>query len=55
VKRLATLPIVQQAWDQGQDVTIHGWIYGINNGLIKDLNVHISGPDQVEEAYRLNK
>lgn len=53
VKRVATLPIVQQAWARGQDLTIHGWIYGIKNGIIEDLNVQITGPDQVEYAYRL--
>jgi carbonic anhydrase len=52
VKRVAKLPIVLQAWERGQDLTIHGWIYGIQNGLIEDLNVHISGSDQVEEAFR---
>jgi carbonic anhydrase len=53
VKRVAALPIVQQAWDRGQDLVIHGWIYGIKNGLIKDLCIHINSHDQVEEAYRL--
>ncbi|HBF48789.1 MAG TPA: carbonic anhydrase, partial [Shewanella frigidimarina] len=31
----------QEAWDRGQDVAIHGWIYGINNGLLTDLDVTI--------------
>lgn len=31
--------IVQEAWARGQRVTIHGWIYSLNNGLIKDLDV----------------
>ncbi len=33
--------IVQQAWKRGQDVAIHGWIYGINNGLLNDLDVTV--------------
>ncbi len=34
--------IVQEAWKRGQDLTIHGWIYSLENGLLKDLKVSIS-------------
>jgi carbonic anhydrase len=34
--------IVQEAWNQGQSLTVHGWIYGINDGLLRDLNVSVS-------------
>lgn len=34
--------IVQDAWESGQDVAVHGWIYGIDNGLLTDLNVTIN-------------
>ena len=34
--------IVQDAWDAGADLTVHGWIYGINDGLLRDLNVSVS-------------
>ncbi len=35
--------MVQNAWKNNQELTIHGWIYGIENGIMKDLNVRISG------------
>jgi carbonic anhydrase len=53
VSRVATTSIVQQAWHRGQPLTIHGWIYTLKDGIIKDLHVPISGPDQIEDAYRL--
>jgi carbonic anhydrase len=37
-----TLP-VQQAWQRGQRVTIHGWIYGLHDGLLRDLDCSIEG------------
>lgn len=54
VSRVARTPIVQQAWQRGQKLTIHGWIYGLHNGLLKDLDVNISAPDQVDAAYQLH-
>jgi carbonic anhydrase len=41
VSNVVSTNIVQEAWDRGQDVAIHGWIYGINNGLLTDLDVTI--------------
>ena len=37
VTNVCNTPIVQRAWNDGQDLSIHGWIYDINNGLLKDL------------------
>jgi carbonic anhydrase len=36
--------IVQNAWNRGQQLTVHGWIYGISDGLLRDLNISIRGP-----------
>jgi carbonic anhydrase len=45
--------IVQNAWARGQNVEVHGWIYSVNDGLLKDLGLTISGSDQVADAYRV--
>ena len=37
VRQLAHSPILQRAWDRGQMVSIHGWIYGLGNGRLRDL------------------
>ena len=37
VTNVCNTPVVQKAWEDGQDLSIHGWIYDINNGLLKDL------------------
>ena len=42
VKNLSQTDVVQNAWKQSKDLTIHGWIYGLKDGLIKDLNTDIS-------------
>lgn len=41
VANVTTSTIVQEAWDRGQNVSVHGWIYGINNGLLTDLDVTV--------------
>ena len=46
--------IVQNAWSRGHTLSVHGWIYGINNGLLKDLNVCVSSPADIGSIYRSN-
>jgi carbonic anhydrase len=43
--------IVQDAWELGQELSVHGWIYGIDNGLLNDLNVCVSNPDELLITY----
>ena len=45
--------VVQDAWTHGQELAVHGWIYSIKDGLLKDLNVTIAGPTDIAEAYRV--
>ena len=44
--------IVQNAWARQQRVSIHGWIYGIEDGLLQDLSLCISRPSEVGDKYR---
>lgn len=53
VANVSHTSIVQNAWHRGQPLSIHGCIYGIKDGLWKDLNVTISGFEQVPPQYRL--
>jgi carbonic anhydrase len=43
VKRVAATPILRAAWTAGQPVAVHGWIYGLRDGLLRDLGVSIAG------------
>jgi carbonic anhydrase len=52
VANLAKTTIVQNAWHRGQDLSLHGWVYGISNGLIRDLGVTISGIEPVAQIFR---
>jgi carbonic anhydrase len=52
VKSVTHTNIVQDAWAQGQKLTVHGWIYGLKDGLIKDLGVKIDSLEQVTSAFR---
>jgi carbonic anhydrase len=51
VKNLAKTTIVQRAWKE-RPLHLHGWVYGINNGLVTDLCVIHDGQDDVEKIYR---
>lgn len=45
--------IAQNAWARGQQVDVHGWIYSLKDGLLKDLECSVNGPDQIPEIYRI--
>jgi carbonic anhydrase len=44
VRNVASDVFVQDAWARWQDLSIHGWVYALHDGLIKDLNVTVRGP-----------
>lgn len=50
---LAKTSIVQNAWRNGQDLTLHGWTYGLNSGYITDLGVNMGSNTELDEVYRL--
>ncbi len=50
---LAKTSIVQAAWKSGQEVTIHGWVYGLNSGYVTDLNVNIDSNEKLDDVYQL--
>ena len=45
--------IVQSAWRSGQELSVHGWIYRIEDGILKDLNVCITNPDEISLTHRI--
>ena len=51
VANVAQTVVVQDAWQRGQPLTVHGWIYGLKNGLIRDLGVNVSRPDDLMPRY----
>lgn len=51
---LAKTSIIQNAWKQDQELSVHGWVYGVGSGIIKDLEVNISNNDQLDDVYQLN-
>lgn len=55
VQNLARTKAVQYAWDRGQPLGIHGWVYSIHDGLIKDLDVTASSRDAVHDIYQLHE
>jgi len=44
--------VTQNAWARGQELSVHGWIYGIGDGLLRDLDICISNQDELEAVYQ---
>jgi carbonic anhydrase len=53
VLSLAKTSIVQAAWSRGQEISLHGWAYGIDSGLVHDLDVTMIDTSTLPEIYRL--
>jgi carbonic anhydrase len=54
VRNLAKTKIVQRAWYNKKPLEIHGWVYGLNSGLITELNALHDEKDDIESIYRYN-
>ena len=44
--------VVQDAWMRGKKVTVHGWIYALKDGKLRDLGMTISSPEEMRSAYK---
>lgn len=44
--------VIQDAWARNQDITVHSWIYALQDGLLRDLGMEVSSPDQVYPQYK---
>lgn len=51
VANLARIPVIQQAWKEGQELRIHGFVYNLADGLLKNLDCSISSLAEVAEEY----
>src|SRR6201981_2755378 len=52
VRNVASDVFVQDAWARGQALCVHGWVYSIANGLVKDLEVSVASPSEIERLIR---
>ncbi|MBU6270663.1 MAG: carbonate dehydratase [Betaproteobacteria bacterium] len=43
--------IVRDAWQRGQSVAVHGWVYGLHDGLLRDMAITASAHEEVADAY----
>jgi len=54
VMDLAKTSIVQEAWESGQSVHVHGWVYDIKDGLVNDLEITIKNNESLGAVYQLD-
>jgi len=52
VANVCQTTIVRDAWDRGQGLAVHGWAYGLKDGLVRDLGTTVSGSGEAATAYR---
>lgn len=52
VKNVCQTTIVRDAWEKGAELSIHGWIYGLKDGLLKDLDVCISSKNDLKTTFK---
>ncbi len=52
VSNVCQTTIVRDAWERGQALTVHGWIYGLKDGLLRDLHMTAESAPEAEAAYR---
>ncbi|MHA1154213.1 MAG: carbonate dehydratase [Alphaproteobacteria bacterium] len=53
VRNVAKTSIVQNAWRNGKELQVHGWIYSLRDGILHDLKVGVGAVGQLHQAYRI--
>ena len=51
VLNVSQTTIMQNAWERGQEIAVHGWIYGLQDGLLRELNICITNRNEIFVAY----
>lgn len=54
VENVSHTTVVQEAWSKGQNLTVHGWVYSIKDGLIKDLETSIQSNEATNSIYKIS-
>jgi carbonic anhydrase len=52
VANVCQTTIVRDAWERGQALSVHGWVYALQDGLLRDLHTTVNGPEGTAAAYR---
>ncbi len=53
VQNVCETTVVQDAWERGQSVVVHGWVYGLHDGLLNDLKITVAQASELAPAYAL--
>jgi carbonic anhydrase len=53
VANVCQTTIARDAWERGQELSVHGWVYGLQDGLLRDLNTTVANADEPSEVYRV--
>ena len=52
VANVGQTTVVQDAWSRGQALAVHGWVYGLSDGLVRDLRTTVSSSEEASATYR---
>ena len=52
VMNVAQTTVLQDAWQRGQELTLHAWVYGLKDGLLQDLHLTVSGNEELDAVYQ---
>jgi carbonic anhydrase len=51
VRNVCHTTVVRDAWQRGQPLAVHGWIYALRDGLLRDLALTVTSPDELDDIY----